>query len=69
VPATCQVARAMLLTHGCEIDKDKKHRLVALIRPMPQEWDEENRKIVKEGRDFSFFYLPLGRRATGGKLR
>jgi hypothetical protein len=58
VPATCQVTRAMLLTHGCEIDKDKKHRLVALIRPMPKEWDEEPRKIVQEGRDFSFFYLP-----------
>jgi len=60
VPATCQVTRAMLLTHGCEIDKDKKHRLVALIRPLPREWDEENRKVVKEGRDFSFFYLPPG---------
>jgi hypothetical protein len=60
VPATCQVTRAMLLTHGCEIDKDKKHRLVALIRPMPREWDEENRKLVKDGRDFSFFYLPPG---------
>lgn len=60
VPATCQVTRAILLTHGCEIDKDKKHRLVALIRPMPIEWDDENRKIVKEGRDYSFFYLPPG---------
>jgi hypothetical protein len=60
VPATCQVTRAMLLTHGCEIDKDKKHRLIALIRPMPKEWNEENRKIVKEGRDYSFFYLPPG---------
>jgi hypothetical protein len=60
VAATCQVTRAMLLTHGCEIDKDNKHRLVALIRPMPKEWDEENRKIVKQGRDFSFFYLPAG---------
>ncbi len=60
VAATCQVTRAMLLTHGCEIDKDKKHRLVALIRPMPREWDEQNRKIVQDGRDFSFFYLPPG---------
>src|SRR5260370_36649877 len=34
-PATCQVSRAMLLTHGREIDKDKKHRLAALIRHMP----------------------------------
>ena len=60
VPATCHVTRAMLLTHGCEIDKDNKHRLVALIRPMPKDWDEENRTIVKEGRDLSFFYLPPG---------
>lgn len=34
VGATCQVTRAMLLTHGCEIDKDKKHRAVALVRPL-----------------------------------
>jgi hypothetical protein len=27
---------------------------------MPKDWDEENRKIVKEGRDLSFFYLPPG---------
>lgn len=60
VPATCQVTRAMLLTHGCEIDKDKKHRLIALIRPLPKAWGEENRKIVEEGRDYSFFYLPPG---------
>ena len=53
VPATCQVTRAMLLTHGCEIDKDKKHRLVALIRPIPNDWNEHNRTIVKEGRDLS----------------
>ncbi len=30
VPATCQVTRAMLLTHGCEIDKDKKHKNIVL---------------------------------------
>jgi hypothetical protein len=60
VPATCHVTRAMLLTHGCEIDKDKKHRLVALIRPMSKDWNEENRTVVKEGRDFSLFYLPPG---------
>lgn len=50
----------MLLTHVCEIDKDKKLRLVALIRPMPANWTDDNRKIVAEGRDLSFFYLPPG---------
>ena len=60
VPATCHVTRAILLTHGCEIDKDQKHRLVALIRPMPKDWNEGNRAVVKEGRDHSFFYLPPG---------
>jgi len=55
VPATCHVTRAMLLTHSCELDKDTKHRLVALIRPLPTVWNDENKTIVKEGRDFSFF--------------
>jgi hypothetical protein len=35
VPAHCQITRAMLLTYDCEIDKDRKHRMVALIRPLP----------------------------------
>jgi len=32
VPATCQVTRAMLLTHGCEIDKDLRNALSILHR-------------------------------------
>src|SRR5262249_31379926 len=34
VPVSCLVDRAILLSYGCEIDKDKQHRLIALIRPM-----------------------------------
>src|SRR5258708_5880476 len=34
VPAPCLVERAILITYDCEIDKDKKHRTIALIRPM-----------------------------------
>jgi hypothetical protein len=48
VAATCHVTRAMLLTFDCEIDNDKKHRLVALIRPLPQDWNEETRTIVRD---------------------
>jgi hypothetical protein len=50
VAANCYVTRAMLLSFDCEIDNDKKHRLVALIRPLPKEWDEQNRDIVRDGK-------------------
>ena len=59
VPATCHVTRAMLLTHSCELDKDTKHRLVALIRPLPAVWNDENKTIVKEGGTSLFFTFRL----------
>src|SRR5215469_5688344 len=34
VIANCQVTRAIILSHSCDIDNDPKHRLVALIRPL-----------------------------------
>ncbi len=34
VEAFCQLALGMVLTDGCEIDKDQRHRQVALIRPL-----------------------------------
>lgn len=57
VPAFCQVSRAILLTHGCEIDKDSKHRLVALVRPLTS-IPPESRRIIEENRNFSYFHLP-----------
>jgi hypothetical protein len=50
----------MLLTYDCEIDKDKKHRTVALIRPLPGNMPAEDRAIIQENRRFPFFYLPPG---------
>ncbi|MCI0461578.1 MAG: hypothetical protein L0Z62_31905 [Gemmataceae bacterium] len=58
VPAQCHVTRAMLLTFDCEIDKDKKHRTVMLIRPLPPDMPEKDRTIIRENRRFPFFYLP-----------
>jgi hypothetical protein len=60
VPATCQVTRAMVLTYDCEIDKDKKHRTVVLIRPIPSSMPETDRSTIGENRKYAFFYLPAG---------
>jgi hypothetical protein len=60
VAASCQVTRAMLLSHGCEIDKDKKHRLIVLIRPVPANMPEQDRTVIREARNYSYFYLPAG---------
>jgi hypothetical protein len=60
VPAACQVTRAMLLTHDCEIDKDKKHRTVALVRPLPANMPDQDRATIQQNQRFPFFYLPAG---------
>jgi hypothetical protein len=60
VPANCHVTRAMLLTHDCEIDKDKKHRTVALIRPLPVAMPASDRATIQQNQRFPFFYLPAG---------
>jgi hypothetical protein len=50
----------MLLTHDCEIDKDKKHRAVVLIRPLPASMPAQDRGVIQQNRRFPFFYLPVG---------
>jgi len=60
VRAACDVTQAMFLTHDCEIDKDKKHRTVALIRPLPATMPAEVRATIQQNQRFPFFYLPAG---------
>lgn len=51
------LAHAVVLTHDCEIDKDKKYRMLALVRPLaglPNEAIEE----IKAHRRRRFFHLP-----------
>jgi hypothetical protein len=57
VPASCLVERAILLTYDCEIDKDKRHRTIALVRPMTGLRPEEQEVIRKNGK-YACFYLP-----------
>ncbi len=57
VVATCFLAKGIILTHGCEIDKDPKHRIVALLRPL-RTVPQEHHDIVRSNQDFSSLYLP-----------
>lgn len=56
--ARVQVARAMLLTHGCEIDNTRKACLsVALIRPL-RHVPPEHREAIVSGRNVRYLPLP-----------
>ncbi len=57
VLASCQVAFGMVLSHDCEIDKDPKYRMVALIRPL-SEVRSDGQEIIRANRNFSACYLP-----------
>jgi hypothetical protein len=57
VPVSTLIGPAILLSHGCEIDKDKKHRIIALIRSMGNLKEEEKNHIRSHGRR-ACFHLP-----------
>jgi hypothetical protein len=57
VPVSTLIRPAILLSHGCEIDKDKKHRIIALIRSMADLKEAEKNNIRSHGRR-ACFYLP-----------
>jgi len=52
-----QLGRAVLLTHSCEIDKDERYRVVALVRDMSALADNQVAEIREGGRR-RFFPLP-----------
>jgi|ERR1019366_1227484 hypothetical protein len=58
VPVTCNVTRAMVLNHECDIENEHEHRLIALIRPLAPVTNPEHRQFIKENRNSAFFYLP-----------
>jgi hypothetical protein len=60
VAASCLMARGILLTHGCEVDKDSKHRMVALVRALPpvEAANPRDAQIIREQKNLSTFYLP-----------
>jgi hypothetical protein len=57
VPAPTRVGYAVLLSHSCEVDKDKSHRLIALVRQMDNLQHEEKETIRQNGK-YACFYLP-----------
>jgi hypothetical protein len=64
VAASCVVARAILLTYDCEIDKPKSLRTVALVRPLDPGMPSADREKIVANQRLAFFYLP----AWEGKL-
>ena len=57
VGAFCQIALGMVLSHDCEMDKDSKHRQVALIRPLGP-LPPRDQQTIRENLNFSYCYLP-----------
>src|SRR6266568_2258180 len=47
----------IVLSHSCEMDKDFKHRIVALIRPLGNV-PSEGQEIIRANDNFSACYLP-----------
>jgi hypothetical protein len=57
VVAFCQVGLGMVLSHSCEMDKDSKHREIALIRPLGH-LPAQDQQTIRENRNLSYCYLP-----------
>ncbi len=57
-PASCVVARAVLLTYDCEIDKPKSLRTVALVRPLDPGMPQADREKIRSNQRLAFFHLP-----------
>jgi hypothetical protein len=57
VLASCQLAFGMVLSHGCEIDKDSRYRMIALIRPLSVA-PSDGQEIIRANNDLSSCYLP-----------
>jgi hypothetical protein len=58
VAAFSQIARAIIISHDCEIDKDKKHAIVALIRSFDESQPETSKQVIRSNKKLSFFHLP-----------
>ncbi len=56
--ALCQVSRAIVLSHDCDIENEKEHRLVALVRPLAPVTDPGHQEIIRQNRNFNYLYLP-----------
>jgi hypothetical protein len=59
VPAPTRVGHAVLLSHSCEVDKDRTHRVIAMIRPMDSLKDDEKETLRRNGKRACFYLPPL----------
>ena len=54
----CQVSRAIVLNHDCDIENEPEHRLVALVRPLAPVRDAAHQEVIRLNQNYSYFYLP-----------
>jgi hypothetical protein len=57
IATKCHLAFGVILTDDCEIDKEEKHRLFGLIRPFNTSQHEEDKTIIRNGGNRSYFHL------------
>src|SRR5258708_7599531 len=57
MPVFTLIGHAILLTYDCDLDKDKKHRTIALIRPMGS-LNTQEQENVRSGGKYACFHLP-----------
>ena|GEM_PF-4208594 len=58
VVANGQFSNAIMLTYGCDIDHNPRHRMVALVRPLAQINDEGQRNRIRNNSNLYSFHLP-----------
>lgn len=56
-PISCNLGRAIVITHDCDIDHERRYRLVAAIRPMDK-LDEKAKTGIVNNANGNYFYLP-----------
>ena len=58
VSTFCQIGRAIVLNYDCDIENDKKHALVSLVRPLGVGQEAAHCQVIRENRNYSYCYLP-----------
>jgi hypothetical protein len=58
VAAHCRVELALVFSHGCDIDKNVKSRLVVPVYPLTEQQSETSRTAIRAYRRWNAFFLP-----------
>ena len=57
LPVLCRFTRGIVLNYDCDLVNEEDHCLIAIVRPLTGV-HEEDRQIIRENRNFNYFFLP-----------